>query len=86
MTRRFINEYTLASVDAFSELAKSCEISIATFATAWTLTRDFLGSTLIGATTVDQLKETLAAASVTIPQDVLAACDKISKKIRYPMG
>jgi aryl-alcohol dehydrogenase-like predicted oxidoreductase len=86
MTRRFINEHTLASVDAFSELANSCDTSIATFATAWSLTRDFVGSTLIGATTKAQLEETLAAATLTIPADVLAACDKISKKIRYPMG
>jgi hypothetical protein len=28
----------------------------------------------------------VAAASLTIPADVLAACDKISKRIMYPMG
>lgn len=86
MTRRFVNEKTLATVDALQAHAKECDLSIAAFATAWTLTRDFLGSTLIGATTVAQLEETLTAASATIPADVLAACDKISKKIMYPMG
>lgn len=86
MARRFVNEKTLASVAAFTELASSCDLSIATFATAWTLTRDFLGSTLIGATTVEQLEETVGAASAAIPADVLSACDKISKNILYPMG
>lgn len=86
MAQRFINDKTLASVEAFTELADSCDLSIATFATAWTLTRDFLGSTLVGATTVEQLEETVAAASATIPADVLSACDDISKNILYPMG
>ena len=53
---------------------------------SWSLTRDFLGSSLVGATSVAQLEETIAAASVTLPQDVLAACDKISKDTMYPMG
>ena len=33
----------------------------------------------------DQLGEHLAAAEVTLPADALAACDAISKEIRYPM-
>jgi aryl-alcohol dehydrogenase-like predicted oxidoreductase len=41
---------------------------------------------LIGATTVAQLEETLTAANATIPADILAACDELSKKIMYPMG
>jgi aryl-alcohol dehydrogenase-like predicted oxidoreductase len=86
MTRRFVNEKTLASVEAFSELAKTCDVSITTFAVAWSLTRDFLGSSLVGATTVAQLEESIAAANVTLSADVLAACDKISKDIMYPMG
>ena len=59
---------------------------LATFAIAWTLTRDFVGSTIIGATKPDQLKETLGAAQVKIPEDALAEVDKITKEILYPMG
>lgn len=86
MTQRFVNEKTLASVDEFSELANSCGMTMGAFATAWTLTREFLGSTLIGATTVAQLEETVAAADATIPNEVLASVDAISKRIMYPMG
>jgi len=86
MTQRFINEKTLATVDALQEHARACDMTVAAFATAWTLTREFLGSTLIGATTVAQLEETLTAANATIPADILAACDELSKKIMYPMG
>ena len=56
------------------------------FAIAWTLTRDFLGSTLIGVTTPEQLDPILAAADAKLPPDALAAVDAVSKEIRYPLG
>ena len=37
-------------------------------------------------TTPEQLTDTLAAADVKLPADVLAACNEVSKEIRYPMG
>ena len=86
MTSRFINERSLAAVDRFAKLAADSGHSIATFATAWTLSREFVGSTLIGATSVAQLDETLAAAGVTLKDDVLAACDVVMKEIPYPLG
>jgi aryl-alcohol dehydrogenase-like predicted oxidoreductase len=57
-----------------------------TFATAWTLSRDFVGSTIVGATMPEQLDETLAAAEVTLDEPTLRACDEISREIPYPMG
>jgi hypothetical protein len=35
---------------------------------------------------VDQLKDTLAAASITLPMDVLVKVDQITREILYPMG
>ena len=67
MTARFVNEQTLAATARFGELAKECGMSLPRFAIAWTLTRDFVGSTLVGATSPEQLDETLAAAEVTLP-------------------
>ena len=57
----------------------------ATFAIAWTLSRDFVGSTIIGATRREQLDDTLAASGVTIPEEALRAVDRLSSDIRYPM-
>ena len=57
-----------------------------TFAIAWTLTKDFVGSTLIGVTSEAQLDAHLAAAEAEIPADVLAECDRLSREIRYPLG
>jgi aryl-alcohol dehydrogenase-like predicted oxidoreductase len=86
MTRRFINERSLESIESFSKIAQECELPIVTFATAWTLSRDFVGATIIGATSPDQLDETLAAADVTLPPEALAKCDAVSTEIRYPLG
>jgi len=86
MTARFVNEKTLASVDAFAKLAADCGLSVAAFAIAWTLTRNFLASTLVGATTVAQLDENVRGSGAVLSSDTLTACDQISKQIMYPMG
>ncbi|MBI4516806.1 MAG: aldo/keto reductase [Deltaproteobacteria bacterium] len=86
MARRFVNEQTLAATARFGEIAAAGGMPVATLATAWTLTHSFVGATLIGATRVEQLSETLAAAEVTLTADVLEQCNKVCKEIRYPMG
>jgi aryl-alcohol dehydrogenase-like predicted oxidoreductase len=86
MTKRFLNDRSLEATARFSELAAECDLALATFSVAWTLTRKWVGSTLIGATTVAQLEETLAAADVTLSADILARVDTISREIKYPLG
>ncbi len=86
MTARFLNAKTLETTARLAELAKQSDIALTTFATAWTLSRDFVGSTLIGATSVAQLDETLAAAGMTLSDDALAGCDRVTREILYPMG
>jgi aryl-alcohol dehydrogenase-like predicted oxidoreductase len=68
------------------EIARGRGLHPVTFAVAWTLTRDFLGSSLIGVTHRDQLDVHLAAADARIPDDALAAVDRLAREIRYPMG
>jgi aryl-alcohol dehydrogenase-like predicted oxidoreductase len=85
MTERFVNERTLASTARFAEVAKECGLSPITFAVAWVLTHDFVGSAIIGVTGTAQLAEHLAAAEAKLPAEALAAVDRISKEIRYPM-
>jgi aryl-alcohol dehydrogenase-like predicted oxidoreductase len=86
MTRRFVNEKSLASTARFTEIASEGGMSITTFAVAWSLAHDFVGSTIIGATTVEQLKDSLAAADVTLAPEVLKKVTEVSREIRYPMG
>jgi aryl-alcohol dehydrogenase-like predicted oxidoreductase len=86
MFRRFLNERTIESTRRFTAIADEAGIAPATLAVAWTLTHDFVGSTIIGATRADQLADTLAAADVKLSADVVEACNEVSRDIRYPMG
>jgi aryl-alcohol dehydrogenase-like predicted oxidoreductase len=86
MTRRFVNDRTLATTARLVEVARECELAPVTFATAWTLSRDFVGSTIVGATRVEQLDDLLAASGVILPAEALEACDRITREIPYPMG
>ena len=86
MARRFVNERTLAATARFAQIAAEAGMSVTTLATAWTLTHDFVGSTIIGATAADHLTDTLAAADVTLSDDVRTACHQVTKDILYPMG
>jgi aryl-alcohol dehydrogenase-like predicted oxidoreductase len=86
MFRRFVNSRTLESTTRFVAIAQQAGLSVATLATAWTLAHDFVGATIIGATRPEQLTDTLAAADVTLPADVLKACHQVTQEMLYPMG
>ena len=86
MTRRFVNERTLGATARFAAIAREAGMTVTTLAAAWTLTRDYVGATIIGATSPQHLEDSLAAADVTLSADVLTACDQVSKEILYPMG
>jgi aryl-alcohol dehydrogenase-like predicted oxidoreductase len=86
MTRRFVNAKTLESTRRLARIAAEAGIAPVTLAVAWTLAHDFVGSTIIGATRVDQLEDSLRASDVKLSPEVLAACDAVAKEILYPMG
>jgi aryl-alcohol dehydrogenase-like predicted oxidoreductase len=86
MARRFVNERTVESTERFMRIARDAGLPVATLAVAWTLTHEFVGSSIIGATEPDQLGDTLGASGTALSSDVIAACNEVSKEIRYPMG
>jgi aryl-alcohol dehydrogenase-like predicted oxidoreductase len=57
-----------------------------TLATAWSKQPDFVASTIVGATSEDQLDDIFAAGDVTLDDDVLKKIDAVSKEFLYPMG
>jgi len=85
MVARFVNDGTRETFERMAGIAREHALAPATFAIAWTLSRDFVGSTIIGATHRDQLDDTLAAAGVKLAPEALLAVDKLSSDIRYPM-
>ena len=61
-------------------------MSLTTLATAWSKQHDFVASTIVGATHIDQVADILAAADLTLDAEVLKKIDAVSKEILYPMG
>ncbi len=86
MTARFSNDRSLEATARLHVVAAEAGIAPVTLAIAWTLVHDFVGSTIIGATRVEQLDDALAASGVTLAPEVLGECDKITQEILYPMG
>ncbi len=86
MTKRFVNERSLAATERYMKLAADCGMSPVTFSIAWTLTKDYVGSTIIGVTSADQLDDHLAAADVELPAEALAEAKRIAREIPYPLG
>ena len=86
MTKRFINDKTLATTARIVQLATELDVSPVSFAVAWTLSHDFVGSTIVGATRVEQVDELLRGSSIKLSAEVLAKVDAITSEILYPMG
>jgi aryl-alcohol dehydrogenase-like predicted oxidoreductase len=86
MIKRFVNEKSLASTARFREIADAAGISLVTLATAWSKQHDFVASTIVGATAVNQLPDIFAAADLTLDAEVMKKVDAVTKDILYPMG
>jgi len=67
-------------------IAKEAGMSPVTLATAWSKQHDFVASTIVGVSRLDQVAPILAAADMVLSDEVMKACDAVSKDILYPMG
>lgn len=86
MVKRFRNDRTLASTSKYMAIAQEAGISSSTLAVAWSKQFDFVASTIIGATTAQQLDDSLAAMELELSDEVLQRCDQVHAEILYPMG
>jgi aryl-alcohol dehydrogenase-like predicted oxidoreductase len=78
-------EHALDIVDAMEPIAKAHGVSVAQIALAWLLQRNGVMSVIIGAKTIEQLNDNLAAVKVTLSADEVVALDKASAlKAEYP--
>ncbi|CAA6815434.1 MAG: Oxidoreductase, partial [uncultured Sulfurovum sp.] len=86
MANRFMNNKTLASTQKYLGIAKRAGIDPVTLATAWSKQFDFVASTIIGATSAEQLDPIFEAMDLELSSEVLAECNKVHDEILYPMG
>ena len=84
--QRYLNEKSREATAAYKRIADEAGMSLATLALAWCNTRSFVASTIVGATTMEQLKENIDAfeSSVVLSDDTLRAIDEVHQNCRDP--
>ena len=74
---RYSKQRSIDATRAYVDLARRRGLDAAQMAIAFTLSRRFLTSTIIGATTIEQLKSNLAAAELVLAAEVENAIEVI---------
>jgi len=85
MARRFVNERTLETTARLSVIAADIGVSVTALAVAWSRQHDFVASTIIGATSVAQLEQSLQARDLILDAETLRRIDEIDTAIPNPM-
>lgn len=85
MAQRFVNERTLATVERLGQIAADIGVTVTALSVAWSRQHNFVASTIIGATTVEQLNESLAAADLILDAETLRRIDELEIEIPNPM-
>ena len=86
MFERFVNDKSIAATQRYQEIAADIGMSVVTMAIAWSKQHDFVASTIVGATSEEQVPDLLAAADVTLDPETLGRIDAVSRELMYPMG
>ena len=81
---RYRDSQNEAAVDAYMRIAEEAGMSPATLALSWCYHREHVCSTIIGATTLDQLDENIKAYDVKLNEDILEKIHKVYQKYTDP--
>ncbi|MBF0282393.1 MAG: aldo/keto reductase [Zetaproteobacteria bacterium] len=82
--QRYVKPAVAPAVAAYVELANKCAMTPATLALAFVYSRWFVGSTIIGATTMAQLKENIDAWEQPLSDDILSEIDQLQLRFMNP--
>ncbi|MDZ8186952.1 MAG: NADP(H)-dependent aldo-keto reductase [Nostoc sp. ChiSLP02] len=82
--QRYLKPNVTKAVAAYVEIAKRHQLIPAQLALAFVRSRWFVGSTIIGATTLEQLKENLESINVVLDKDILAEIDAVHAEYPNP--
>jgi aryl-alcohol dehydrogenase-like predicted oxidoreductase len=81
---RYSGEQTQKAVAAYVDIAKHHGLDPAQMALAFVRRQPFVASTLLGATTMDQLKTNIESVHLELSDDVLAEIEAVHQVYTYP--
>ncbi|BDH44739.1 NADP(H)-dependent aldo-keto reductase [Salmonella enterica subsp. enterica serovar Choleraesuis] len=82
--QRYSGEQTQRAVAAYVEVAQRFHLDPAQMALAFVRQQPFVASTLLGATTMEQLKSNIDSMDLTLSAEVIAALEAVHKVYTYP--
>jgi aryl-alcohol dehydrogenase-like predicted oxidoreductase len=85
MAERFVNARTLETTRRLTEIAQSIGVTVTALSVAWSRQHDFVASTIIGATSLEQQAESLAAVDLVLDAETLARIDQVDVELPTPM-
>lgn len=77
MAQRFVNDRSLEVTRCLARIAEDIDVSLTAMCVAWSRQHDFVASTIIGATSVKQLNESLEAIDLILDAETLERIDEI---------
>jgi len=81
---RYLGSQNEAAVTAYCNIAKSAGLTPTQLALSWCYHREHVASTIIGATTLQQLKENIESYDIKLDNEILAKIDKVYKQYTDP--
>jgi aryl-alcohol dehydrogenase-like predicted oxidoreductase len=81
---RYTNENCFKATQLYKELAEKNGLTLTEMAMAFVNQQEFVTSTIIGATTMEQLKENIAAFDVQLNEEIITEIEKIQELIPNP--
>lgn len=81
---RYTSENCFKATKLYQDLAKSNNLSLTEMAIAFVNQQEFVTSTIIGATTMEQLKENINAFELQLSSEIIAEIEKIQELIPNP--
>ncbi|HEY0847137.1 MAG TPA: aldo/keto reductase [Noviherbaspirillum sp.] len=81
---RYMRDAVAQAVKRYAELARANDMTPAQMALAWCYSRWFVASTIIGATTQEQLQEDIDALSTPLPEQVINGINTIHREMTNP--
>jgi aryl-alcohol dehydrogenase-like predicted oxidoreductase len=81
---RYTNENCFQATKAYQKIAQEAGLSLAQMSIAFVKQQSFVMSTIVGATTLAQLKENIQAEKIVLSAETLAAINRVQEEIPNP--
>ena len=81
---RYNSEESLQATEHYASIADKYGLSLAQMSLAFVTDQPFVTSNIIGATTMTQLRENIASATLTLSDEILDEIDEVQKQFSNP--